>query len=159
MGAPIGRIVPKYSTDPAEAASHLAYCQKEARKQLKEQMKIHNVARDTMYIAALANHHHTRTKNTEKVEKLKEEMKNFLQQKVKQMNPNPLQVEPAKLVSPEQAEQEEENFKTISAKVMNDFCVNLSKNPKTNPRPEIMFQVFAVKDYGDLRKFIDGFSG
>lgn len=158
MSAPIGRIIPAYSTDPAKAANHLTYCQKEARKQLKEQMKIHNVARDTLYIAALA-HHNIRKKKLEKVEKLKQEISDLAQQKSKQMFPDPLQVVPAKLVSPEQAAKDKEIFSKISAKVMNDFCVNLSKNPKTNPPPEILYQVLTVKDYGDLRRFIDGFSG
>ncbi len=154
MGAPIG-IVAKYSTDPAEAASHLAYCQKEARKLLKDQMKTHHVAQDMMYVLARANYHARKSKTEKgkaKVERLTQEMKNLGNQQAQQMFSG-------KSLPVAQVKQNQETFKLIASEVTNLFLVDLGKNPRTQELlPMATVMAPSNTNYAKLRMWIDGFS-
>lgn len=159
MSAPLGRIEPKYSTDPAEANNHLVYCQKQARKQIKELMKVHGISQNIALIATRANYHQ-RMKNMPKVEKLKKEMDELVQ-KQQQMS---VGESPFIIQTPDTKKDQktEETIKKICAKVMNDFGTDLYKNPKFVTEANHLFllgSAFATKDLTSLRKWIDDFSG
>lgn len=153
MGAPIG-VVAKCSVDPAEAANHLEYCKKTARKLLKTQMETHHVAQDMMYVLALANYHARKNKTEKekaKVERLTKEFQSLGNQQAKQMFSG-------KSLPVAQVEQNQQTFRVIAQEVYNLFLADLDKNAETKKfLPVATTVALCNKNYADLRKWIDGF--